>query len=153
MKNKEVMTLWSFAVIFTKHFYDQSIWILQMSRFWWCHRLDYLRHIFVAVKFWRKKKSIFCAYGVIVDVPSWSSCIGVNIIIHLFRTMEFHRTTSNILIVLKYEILCSLLCTKIECGIVRRWPYFINSLHLHSYQLNQDLMFLGKICETSAEVS
>ena len=43
LKNKEVMTFWSFAN-FHKTFLDQSIWICKWAS-WWCHRLT-ICHIF-----------------------------------------------------------------------------------------------------------
>ena len=48
LKNKEVMTLWSFAN-FHKTFLDQSIWICKWVS-WWCHHLTTC-HIFCTYKF------------------------------------------------------------------------------------------------------
>ena len=60
LKNKEVMTLWSF-VYFQETFLDQSIWISKWVS-WWCHSLTTC-HIFCTWDQNILEITLFCIYS------------------------------------------------------------------------------------------
>ena len=109
----KIRKLWHFEVsqIFTKHFLT--------SRYEYANeRVDDVIASLLAIYFVHKilKNSIFCAY-----------CIGVNIILHIFRKelrQVYHSHSWNM-------NFCHF-CAQNEWEIVRRWHHQLAHLHIHT---------------------